>query len=63
MRLVINDIELAVGNLNRLVKLFENADGNIKVKVKLNNLRQIANCYPALNAIVNDPDFTCKEKK
>lgn len=61
MSLTINDAEYAIGNINDIVNLFKNADGEIIVKIRLGHLRQLANCYPALNKIVNDPDFTCKE--
>ena len=60
MSLAINDVELAVGNFTDVVKLFEDAGDMLVVKVTLGSLRQLVNCYPALNKIVNDPQFTCK---
>lgn len=61
MSLAINDAELAIGPIVDLVKLMENANDKVAVKISLRCLRQIANCYPALNKIVNDPEFTCRE--
>lgn len=59
MRLVINDAELAIGNFVELAEKFSEADGSIMIKVKLSDVRQLVDCYPALNAIVNNPDFNC----
>ncbi len=62
MSLACNDAELAIGNVVDLAKLFEHATNDtLMVHVPLKAIRQLANCYPALNAIVNDPQFTCKE--
>lgn len=62
MSLAINDAELAIGNIVDKVKLFDDIDANddVIIKLPLKVLRQIANCYPTLNAIVNDPSFTCR---
>lgn len=60
MSLACNDAELAIGPIVDLVKLMETANDKIAVKISLGRLRQIANCYPALNKIVNDPEFTCR---
>lgn len=60
MSLAINDAELAIGPIVDLVKLMETANDKVVVKISLGRLRQIANCYPALNKIVNDPKFTCR---
>lgn len=62
MSLAINDAELAIGPIVDLVKLMKPADGKVVVKISLGRLRQIANCYPALNKIVNDPNFSCRGK-
>jgi hypothetical protein len=61
MSLAINNVELAVGNFTDVVKLFEGANGDTRIKVSLRDLRQLVNCYPALNKIVNDPEFTCNK--
>lgn len=60
MSLAINDAELAIGPIVDLVKLMETANDKVVVKISLGRLRQIVNCYPALNKIVNDPKFTCR---
>lgn len=62
MSLACNDAELAISNFTDVVELFKNADATIAVTVNLGDLRQLVNCYPALNAIVNDPAFTCRVK-
>lgn len=59
MSLACNDAELAIGPIVDIVKLMETANDKVVVKVSLGRLRQIANCYPTLNKIVNDPKFTC----
>lgn len=61
-RLAINDVELALNGLeiDSLVRRWETADDSVMVKVPLGALRQLGNCFPALNAIVNDPEFTCR---
>lgn len=61
MSLAINDAELAIGNFIEVVRLLENADDMAVVKVSLGTLRQLVNCYPALNKIVNDSEFSCKK--
>lgn len=61
MSLAINDVELAVGNFTDVVKLFEDASDDARIKVSLRDLRQLVRCYPALNKIVNDPEFTCNK--
>ena len=61
MSLACNDAELAIGNVMDTVKLFEGSTEAAMIKVPLAVLRQLARCYPALNAVVNDPEFTCKE--
>lgn len=63
MSLAINDAELAIGPIVDVVKLMEAASDKVIVKISLKRLRQIANCYPALNEIVNDPKFTCGNDK
>ena len=64
MSLACNDAELAIGNVMHKVRLFENATNeSLMVLVPLKDLRQLARCYPALNAIVNDPKFNCRGKK
>lgn len=63
MSLVINDAELAIGPIVDLIKLMETAKDKVVVKISLGRLRQIANCYPALNKIVNDPKFSCRSGK
>jgi hypothetical protein len=59
MRNAINDVELALNGLeiNSVVRLWENADDSVMVKVPLGALRQLARSYPALNHIMNDPSF------
>jgi len=61
MSLAINDVELAVGNFTDVVELFEGAADNTTIKINLGTIRQLVRCYPALNKIVNDPDFTCNK--
>lgn len=61
MSLAINDAELAIGPITDMVKLMETANDKVVVKISLGSLRQIANCYPALNKIVNDPKFSCRK--
>lgn len=63
MSLAINDAELAIGPITDLLKLMETAHDKVVVKISLGRLRQIANCYPALNKIVNDPKFSCRGNK
>lgn len=60
MSLACNDAELAIGPIVDVVKLMETANDKVTVKISLGRLRQIANCYPALNKIVNDPKFSCR---
>lgn len=60
MSLAINDAELAIGPITDIVKLMDTADDKVVVKISLKRLRQIAKCYPALNKIVNDPRFSCR---
>ena len=62
MSLAISDVEFAVGNFTDIVELFEGADDNTTIKINLGAIRQLVRCYPALNKIVNDPSFTCKEQ-
>lgn len=59
MRDAINDIELALNNLeiNSVTRLFETADDSVMVKVPLGALRRLGRCYPELNRIINDPAF------
>lgn len=59
MRDAINDVELALNGLeiDSVARLFETADDSVMVKVPLGALRQLGRCYPALNRIINDPDF------
>ncbi|MGF6434302.1 hypothetical protein [Bradyrhizobium elkanii] len=59
MRDAINDVELALNNLeiDSVVRLFENSDDSVMVKVPLGALRRLASCYPELNRIINDWDF------
>ena len=59
MRDAINDVELALNGLeiDDVVRLFENADDGVMVKLPLRALRQLARCYPELNRIINDPAF------
>lgn len=54
MKLAINDAELAIGEVVEIAKLFEDANENIELKISLKIIRQLANCYPALNALVNE---------
>lgn len=61
MSLAINDAELAIGNFIDVVELFDGSSNYVKVNVLLKDLRQLVNCYPALNKIVNDPEFTCRK--
>lgn len=62
MRDAINDVELALNGLeiDSIINLFENADNSVMIKVPLGALRQLANCYPELNRIINDPEFETK---
>ena len=57
MRDAINDVELALNGLeiDSIARLFEGSHDSVMVKVPLGALRQLANCYPALNRIMNDP--------
>lgn len=59
MRDAINDVELALNNLeiDSITRLFHGADDSVMVKVPLGALRRLANCYPELNRIINDWDF------
>jgi hypothetical protein len=59
MRDAIDAVELALNGLeiDSVVRLFENADDSVMVKLPLGALRQLARCYPALNKIVNDSSF------
>lgn len=57
MRDAINDIELAAGPFTDIARMWEGAGNNIAVNVPLHAVRRIAACYPALNAIMNDPRF------
>lgn len=59
MRDAINDIELALNNLeiDSIARLFEGAHDSVMVNVPLGALRRLANCYPTLNRIINDPAF------
>lgn len=64
-RLAINDVELALNGLeiDALVRRWEAADDSVMVKVPLGALRQLGRCFPALNAIVNDPAFEANQKE
>lgn len=59
MRMAINDVELALNNLeiDDLVTQWEGADDSVMVKVQLGALRRLARSYPLLNRIINDPNF------
>jgi len=59
MRDAIDAVELALNNLeiNSVVRMWENADASIMVKIPLGALRRLADCYPDLNRIINDPAF------
>lgn len=59
MRDAINDVELALNGLeiDAVVRQWEGAHDSVMVKLPLGALRQLANCYPALNRIINDPAF------
>jgi hypothetical protein len=59
MRDAINDVELALNNLeiDSIARLFHGADDSVMVKVPLGALRRLARCYPELNRIINDWDF------
>jgi hypothetical protein len=59
MRDAINDVELALNNLeiDSITRLLESADNSVMVKVQLGALRRLADCYPELNRIINDPAF------
>jgi hypothetical protein len=55
----INDVELALNGLeiDSVVRLWKGASDSVMVKLPLGALRQLANCYPDLNRIINDPAF------
>jgi len=59
MRDAINDVELALSGIpiTDLVEAWEGATDAVMVKVRLGALRQLANSYPELNRIINDPRF------
>jgi hypothetical protein len=59
MRDAINDVELALNNLeiDSITRLLEGADNSVMVKVPLGALRRLSDCYPELNRIINDPAF------
>jgi hypothetical protein len=59
MRDAINDVELALNGLeiDSVVRLWKGASDSVMIKLPLGALRQLANCYPALNRIINDPAF------
>lgn len=59
MRDAINDVELALNGLeiDSVVRLWKGASDSVMVKLPLGALRQLANCYPTLNRIINDPTF------
>ena len=61
-RLAINDVEIALNGLeiDALMRRWEAADDSVMVKVPLGALRQLGRCFPALNAIVNHPQFNCR---
>lgn len=63
MRLAINDAELAIGSFSELADKMVGASDEVLVKVRLQDVRQLANCYPALNRIVNDPEFNLENLK
>jgi hypothetical protein len=54
MKLAINDAELAIGEVVELAEKFAGASDEILIKVPLHIIRQLANCYPALNALMNE---------
>lgn len=62
MRDAINDVELALNGMeiDSVARLFENAHDSVMVKFPLGAVRQLANCYPELNRIINDPSFERK---
>jgi hypothetical protein len=59
MRDAINDVELALNGLeiDAVTRQWEGAHDSVMVKLPLGALRQLANCYPTLNRIINDPAF------
>lgn len=63
MRDAINDIELALNNLeiDALVKKWEGASDAARIIVSLGALRRLGACYPELNQIINDPAFEVRD--
>lgn len=59
MRDAINDVELALNNLeiDSVVRMFDGAADSVMVKVPLGALRRLGKSYPELNRIINDPAF------
>ena len=59
MRNAINDVELALSGMeiDSVARLWEDAHDSVMVKLPLGAIRQLANCYPALNHIMNTAEF------
>lgn len=59
MRLAINDIELALNELDvvDIVRNFEGAGDGVMVHIPLKALRAVGRCFDELNRIANDPEF------
>jgi len=59
MREAINAVELALSNMeiDDFVRKWEGSSDRIKLRVSLGDLRRLAACYPALNRIINDPEY------
>lgn len=66
MRDAINDVELALcgldseltrGGVTAIAEAFEGASDDVRLKIRLGDLRRLATCFPALNRIINDPAF------